>query len=160
MLIQYVEIVSNNLKHNQNTEILYIIGYTLASIYLPRLGRAISWYYMGTFEYYHCYGNPLYRVYIPKYDILQGCFMVCDWFSVWFLGSWNNQLSPVCRSSFRQITFKMSWYLNPREWMIYFLFINISTLIVTIDAYYHITIFIFSFREAFKLTWVICISIP
>ena len=87
---------------------------------------------MGTFEYYHCYGNPLYRVSIPKYDILQGCFMVCDWFSVWYLGSWNNHLSPVCRSSCWQITFKMSWYLNPREWIIYFLFINISTLIVTI----------------------------
>ena len=41
---------------------------------------------------------PLYRVYITKWDILQGRFRLCNWMSLRCLGLWINHLPAVCQS--------------------------------------------------------------
>ena len=67
-----------------------------------------------------CYGTPLYSVYVPKSDILQGRFRLCDWLSLRCLGPQINPLPSVFRSIFVKVVLN-SWLVISVDWRILFL---------------------------------------
>ena len=84
-------------------------------------------------------GTSLYRVYIPNQNVMQGCFRLCNWLSLWRLGLWINVLCPVCRVNFWYIYSKMVWSVSLVELKL--VFHHYIILIVTIYVYIITSVF-------------------
>ena len=54
---------------------------------------------LGKVDWTRCQGIHMYWVCIPNWNILQGCFWLCDWLSLWCLVPWTNYC-PLCFGQF------------------------------------------------------------